>query len=241
MVVSPSETGDLNTSVRDELIADYAPIVGTWISPTDWLSLGVAYHGESAAEFTFPITADLGPAFPIEIPQLNVAGIAQYDPLQLSLESTFSLASGLIVSTGVTYKRWSRFENPIENTTDAMPEQDPPLFRDIFIPRIGAEYQQHLDWVDLVYRLGGFYEPTPVPEQIGNNNYLDSDRVGLGLGTGIVWEGIHFDWALAVQFMAERRHTKTPSEVRDPENIGLPFIDHRGFIVSSSFEMGVSF
>lgn len=46
-------------------------------------------------------------------------------------------------------------------------------FRDIFVPRIGAEYDVY-DW--WTARIGYYYEPSPVPDQKGITCYVDSDR-----------------------------------------------------------------
>lgn len=241
LAVTPNDTGNLGTTVRDELIADYAPIFGLLVEPIDWLSIGMAFHGTSRAEFTFPITADLGSEFPIEVPLLNVVGIAQYDPLQVSSDITFSLIENLSLAAGASFKLWSDYENPLENTTEAVPPQDPAGFVDIWVPRFGAEYTLVTDPVEWQFRLGGFYEPSPVRQQVGNNNYLDSDRMGIGLGFGLTWEGLTFDAAFQAQLMSERTHTKQTTAVRDPENAGLPSITHSGNIYVSIFEFGAEF
>ena len=187
------------------------------------------------------MNADLGPEFPVEVPLLNIAGIAQYDPMNLSTDVSYRPFPDLLVAAGVTFKRWSAFENPIRNTTPAVPKQDPAGFVDIWIPRLGAEYLMTLSEVDLAYRLGGFLEPSPVLQQVGNHNYLDSDRVGLGFGLGVSWRGLTADLAVQLQFMIDREHTKEPSRVRDPENEGLPSISHSGNIIVSVLEVGLAF
>jgi long-chain fatty acid transport protein len=53
-------------------------------------------------------------------------------------------------------------------------------FRDIFVPRIGAEYDV-FDW--WTARIGYFFEPTPVPDQKGITCYVDSDRHVLSFGS----------------------------------------------------------
>ena len=239
--IAPNETGQLGSEVRDELISDYAPIVGLLVEPTDWLSFGFAFHGVSDARFTFPITADLGPDFPIEVPLLNISGIAQYDPMNLSTDVTYRPLPGLMIAAGVTFKKWSSFENPIRNTTPTVPEQDPAGFVDIWIPKLGAEYLLILNEVDLAFRVGGYLEPSPVLQQVANHNYLDSDRVGVGIGFGIGWRGLSVDLAVQLQLMRDREHTKDPESVRDPENAGLPSISHGGSIVVSVVEVGLAF
>lgn len=239
--IAPNNTGQLGSAVRDELVADFALIAGLLVDPVDWLGIGVTYHGASDARFAFPITADLGPSFPVEVPLLNIVGVAQYDPMQVSADITFRPIEGLEIAAGATFKRWSEFINSIERTTPTVPEQDPPLFEDIWVPRLGAEYSAAVGAVTLAGRVGGFYEPTPVPDQTGNNNYLDSGRIGLGFGGGAVWRELTFDLAVQVQLMQDRTHDKSPDLVRDEENAGFPNISHGGSVILSVFEMGVAF
>ncbi|MBN1944795.1 MAG: hypothetical protein JW797_03925 [Bradymonadales bacterium] len=239
--VAPNELGLLGSEVRDELVADYSAIVGLLVIPLDWLSLGVSFHDASAARFTFPIETDLGPEFPIEVPLLDVSGTAQYDPLQVSADVTVQPFAGLALAVGFSFKRWSAFGNPLVNTTTALPPQDPPDFSDIWVPRLGAEYIRGLGPVTAAFRIGGFFEPTPVPEQVANHNYLDSDRWALGLGTGLLWRGLKADLGFQLQWMPDRMHVKDVEQIRDPENPGLPRIAHRGSIAVFTLEVGVAF
>ena len=239
--IAPNDQGQLGSTVRDELVADYAPIVGLLIEPTDWFSFGVAFHGASDARFTFPVTADLGSGFPVDVPTLDIAGIAQFDPANISSDVTIRPVEGFTLAAGVTFKLWSEFENPIINTTEPVPEQDPAGFIDVWVPRLGAEYELTLGEVELALRTGGYWEGSPVLQQVANHNYLDSSRLGIGLGAGVLWRGITFDMALQAQFMSSRTHTKDPDLVRDPENAGLPSISHNGTIIVSVFEVGLAF
>ncbi|MCA9563670.1 MAG: outer membrane protein transport protein [Myxococcales bacterium] len=239
--IAPNERGQLGTVVRDELVADYAPIIGLLVEPIDWLAIGVTFHGVSSAEFTFPITADLGSQFPIDVPRLNVVGIAQYDPMQISTDVTVHPVPELTIAAGITYKWWSAFENPIERTTAPVPEQDPAEFSNIVVPRLGAEYEHSLEVLTLLYRTGLFWEPSPVPEQTGNNNYIDSARLGVGAGLGVRWQELTFDFGFQWQHLAERTHTKDPELVRDPENPGLPDLTGAGSIFVTAIEVGLLF
>lgn len=239
--IAPNDQGQLGSTIRDELVADYAPIIGLLMEPTDWFSFGIAFHGASDARFTFPVRADLGPGFPVDVPTLDIAGIAQFDPANISTDVTIRPVEGLTLAAGVTFKLWSAFQNPIVNTTEPVPEQDPAGFVDVWVPRLGAEYELTLGEVELALRSGGYWEGSPVLQQVGNHNYLDSGRLGIGLGAGVLWSGITFDLAVQAQFMSSRTHTKEPELVRDPENAGLPSISHTGTIVVSVFEVGLTF
>src|SRR5690606_34678964 len=122
--------------------------------------------------------------FPIPVPLLDVAGVAQYDPRQVALDVAF-IWEGTLVGAGATWKNWSAFENPIVYTAvpEDYPEQPEPGFSDTFNVRVGGEHRFDLgtDW--WITPRGGFtWEPSPVPEQNGMHNYLDNDRFVFALG-----------------------------------------------------------
>ncbi len=75
----------------------------------------------------------------------------------------------------------------------------PPAFEDRFVPRLGIEYllgfgsdrkvpgrDKPVPAVELPLRLGYVYEATPVPEQTGRTNFVDTDRHTVSFGTGVV-------------------------------------------------------
>ena len=92
-------------------------------------------------------------------------------------------------------------------------------------------------------RAGCGYEPTPVPEQVGEANYWDNSRVVLTTGYGVRLETDHnaFSWDLALQThrLRERRHEKDVEVSR--ENAGYPVAKTWGHIDVVAFEMGVEF
>jgi long-subunit fatty acid transport protein len=75
----------------------------------------------------------------------------------------------------------------------------PPAFEDRFVPRLGLEYllgfgserkvsgrDERVKAIEIPLRVGYVYERTPVPEQIGRTNFVDTDRHTVSLGTGVV-------------------------------------------------------
>ncbi|RLB57646.1 MAG: hypothetical protein DRI90_17760, partial [Deltaproteobacteria bacterium] len=87
---------------------------------------------------------------------------------------------------------------PVELPDQPAPTQIvPPAFKDRFVPRVGVEYVAgsfgsprkvhgaERALVQLPVRLGYAYEPSPVPDQVGISNLIDSDRHTLTVGAGI--------------------------------------------------------
>ncbi len=242
--VAPNDEGRIGSSVQDEVVADYAPVLGMLIKPTPWLSAAVAFHGESVANFSIPVSADLGDQFTLPIPVLNLTGVAQYDPRQVSAEVSWMPTETLQIAAGATWKQWSRFPSPIEYTAvpDDFPAQPPPGFSDTITPRLGVEWAHTSGQWRIEPRGGIAFEPTPVPQQTGNENYLDNNRIISALGLGVIWEQLSFDVALQWHHMPQRTSTKDPEALTDElmvDNPGVPSISHQGNIFFWAVEVGV--
>ena len=253
--VAPNAAGRIGSRVKDELVADYAIVTGVMLRflPRDLpgageaplrrvhgLSFALTYRGESRADFNLPITADLGESFGIPIPEITVRGTAQFDPAELALEVSGRPLDVLTVSGGLTFERWSTFPLPIAYA--AVPEGTPPQplpgFEDVFSVKLGLEGDLPLaSDVRLLPRAGFNFAPTPVPEQAGFHNHLDSDRMIFALGVGLRWGRVRLDLAGQLHDLAERTSTKALGTPED--NPGFPSITGTGHILFGAVELGV--
>lgn len=213
--VAPNAFGQLGSTVKDELLADYSLTAGIRIGPLEGFSAGVVFRGEQKSAFDLPIRADLGDSFPLEVPTMYIRGTAQFDPLQVAGSVAWSMGPLFSAEAGVLFRRWSNLPRPIENVTPATPAVPKPRFADTLSPRFGVESEWNVapEW-SLTGRLGYVYEPTPIPEQRGANNYLDNDRHISSLG------------------MAARY---TPESLRDPSGDGVSiqlelYVQHHALI-----------
>lgn len=212
IAVSPSDAGTLTTQVRDELFADYALIAGVTARPTHWLSVAAVYRGASEARFVLPLDADLGDAFSIPLPVLDIRGTAQFDPAEISAEVSVSVTAELRLAANLTWQDWSGYRNPINYLAvpEDFPDQPPADFHDTYSPRISAEYRLRLgpDWT-LTPRLGWALEPSPTPTQDGFHNYLDTDR-------HLVTAGLELQWATVRLALAGQLHrSSTRAAIKD--------------------------
>lgn len=240
----PSLTGEVSAQVRDSLMAHFAPVVGILVGPYAHLKFALSWRGESLAQYSIPVTAELGTSVDIPIPPLNIAGIAQYDPHQARIEASYHGLQAASFSVAATYKGWSHYQNPIEYPAASIdyPPQPPPGFHDTLVVHAGIEL--HLPWNAwlLEPRLGYTYEPSPAPEQTGFHNYLSNDRHIIGSGLGIGYGDFTLDIATQVHALSTRTHQKEASlGTQEPANPGYPSISHGGYIVVWSAEMGVQF
>lgn len=196
IVVSTDATGNATTLSNQELVTRLSPILGLRVRATDWLRLGLAYRGESKAEYDVSIVTRLGARLPLEIPVLAIRGVAQYDPHQLHAEAAFSIPHAKLL-VGLGWKHYRAYPLPAENPTEGTPVQPRPGLHDTVVPRIAVEAKLPLrHGVTLVGRHGYSYEHSPADPNTGSV-YVDADRHVLGLGAGLTWErgrsGLHLD------------------------------------------------
>lgn len=120
-----------------------------------------------------------------------------YSPQQIFVGGAIDVGDWRF-SADLGWLDWSRFPTPtarLELELDLAPltfelplpaEPIPPDFHDIVVPRAGIEWRA-LDgeWGRLDLRTGGFYEPSPAPDQPGATNYVDGDKWAAALGIGL--------------------------------------------------------
>ena len=191
VIVQNDATGRVGTLVDDQLVATYAPVFGATVQITDEIVAGAVWRGELEAEFDIVVQVrDLGM---LEIPDLHIAGSAQYDPMQAQAEVGYQTDDWLF-ALGATYKFWSLFGGWSRPTVECPPEQ-PDCgalktvdvgFQDTIVPRLGVSYKVAMgNGADGALRGGYFFEPTPIPEQKGESRYWDNDRHVFTLGAAL--------------------------------------------------------
>jgi long-subunit fatty acid transport protein len=224
--VATDITGRIGTVVEDTLLASYGPILGASYDVLGTYRVGLTFRGALVGRFNVVIDVkDLGD---IVVPPLNIAGIAQYDPLQLALEVA-RLRGPWRLALGATYKHWSAYPGAVEATVRC-PAVDPdtgapftepcaalvpdkPAYHDTVSLRVGLERAFALRAsVTLRARGGLFFEPSPAPLQSGQGNLYDNHRAALSLGYGIALLSplprISLDLFSQVQFLVPRTHAK---------------------------------
>lgn len=240
--VAPNEEGRIGSVARTQLLADYAPIVSALARLPRAVRLAVAYRGESIARFSLPLVADLGPSFPLPLPELVVEGVVQYDPSQWDSEVAVDVIPALRTAAGVTWKQWSAYPQPIvyPAVPAAFPAQPLPNFKDVIELRFGGEYTLGR----LTPRAGYRYVPSPVPSQTGARNDLDNTRHVVAIGASFAWSALTLDVGAQWHHLVPRRHEKDPTEIEasgfpSEDYPGMPSIEHAGslWIVGVELEM----
>ncbi len=194
--ISTDASGAATTVSQQQLVTNFAPVIGIQVRAAKLIQVGVTLRGESRSDFDISIKPDLGDSLPIALPTLRVAGTSQYDPLQMAIEGAFDATSILRVSVGVTWKHWSTYVYPIKNATDGAPPLPPVDFHDTAVPRLGLELGGALPRapkLSIVGRAGYAFEwsPTPTgPAADGTpRTLLDADRHIVSAGIGLGYRG----------------------------------------------------
>ncbi|MDQ3032520.1 MAG: hypothetical protein M3Y87_08900 [Myxococcota bacterium] len=127
-------------------------------------------------------------------------------PQQLSVAASWQPIPELRISAELTWVNWSAYISPIGTADILLAIRVPPEladrirvpdmisgsepvaanFEDRFVPRLGVEGLALSErGLDVTIRGGAFYESSPVPEQQGVSNLIDTDRIALSLGGGL--------------------------------------------------------
>ena len=193
-----------------------------------------------------------------------------YSPRQATLGWAWKPGKRFHVSLDLTWLQWSKFQDAtmkmLVRLVDSVdvPFQDrlDPGFHDTLLPRAGIEYLVKtltgLSWaeaIELKLRGGYCFIESPVPEQKGVTNYLDSDThvFSCGLGAALlepfdIKRTFNMNLFFQVHHLVHREHNKEV-EMMDlngdgnPETrvIGYPGYVTGGNIITGGFTVGVSF
>jgi hypothetical protein len=233
-----ADDSDLAVDIDFDTVAvDYLQ-AGVLFHAAPFLDLGASYRGEFVFDFqqAFAIHGDIGPpggppAVANAFFALDSTALDLFQPAEWSLGFALQLTRRVLVAGDLTYSRWSTFENPsakIKIDYDLGPFNDmvnlppqPPLpgayLHDVITPRLGVEWlaarTARTTWHA---RAGYAYEPSPVPEQRFETNFVDNDKhtVSLGLGvaiarlTDVLPLPFDLDVYTAATFLPERDHRK---------------------------------
>ena len=215
--VRPTSEGSLTSTVDNELLADYAPIVGATLGPWGagaWRFAAV-WRGESVAGFDVPLDADLGQSACIAglclgIPEMDIAGIAQYDPAAVRADARWDAADRWLVTAGATWRRWSAFPGAIRPPVPQSPNHGTPAFMDRIAPSAAVQWTAS---EAVRVRASAGFEPSPVPEDVRPSGLLDADRVTAAVGAGVGWGALFVDGFVGIHLLVERTQTAPTGEL----------------------------
>ena len=183
--------------------ASLAPHLGVVYKPMPRLQLSATAHTpqkfEVNTEFTFLISSGF-----YQGAQINF--IHDYLPWQLSLGAAYDVVKtqdrGVTIAATALYAKWSDYLDRHGDHPSGV-----YAWHDTIAPSIGVRYRHDAMRV----LLDALYQRSPVPDQTGRTNYVDSDRLGASAGFDYafpLWGG-----KLRAGFQGQA-HRVTPREVR---------------------------
>jgi long-chain fatty acid transport protein len=196
-------------ALHSKIGSAFSPVAGLWSRPLDWLRAGFSYREKLVCRLELPNNIHIPPLTvspDANIPILRKSELrlwadtwSHFAPRQFELGLAFEPHARVTASGDLTYMQWSEFQSDAPNTAVYLtggladvfpstngPKPPPPDFRDTWNPAVGVEGRPLVDpRVSLACRLGYRYRPTPVPAQIGLNNYLDSNTHIFSSGLGV--------------------------------------------------------
>lgn len=223
--VSADAAGRFTSISEQQLIAQYAPILGARYKHDERLQLGLTVRFPSRSDYDIEVTNDLGQVLPVTLPELRFAGAAQYDPFTVAAEASWRPKDTLRVNGQLAWERWSAYPLPTENPVAGMPDQEPPGFHDTVVPRVGVEWT-HRGRVALDARAGYFFVWSPAPEMTGMQAFLDNHRHVLSVGLGLGSTGsfpLRVDAWFQLHTLVPRAHDR-PGDEPDVETSGAIFV-----------------
>lgn len=187
-----------NEKAQADLPYVFSPFFGILFSPSEKLRFGVSYYHKLEVDVHMRVAFAARTGFTDTRPiTLDVDWTAIHRPTRVSAGVAWQALDKLLLSLDLTWFRWSAFkerqlfvhEDVVLDTSFLSvrigsgkgPET---RLKDTWVPRIGIEYGTR-DWLDL--RCGYFFSASPVPDQTGETNLLDSDRHVFSVGAGFTF------------------------------------------------------
>ncbi len=196
-------------SLKSEIGTFFSPVAGMWFHPLPAWRIGLGYREKVEMRLDLPNKISIPPlsAFPannltlLRESQLDLYAYtwSHFSPRQFQLGMAVQPWGSLMAAIDVTHMAWSEMRTDAAASyvylsgglADVFPTQNgtpppEPNFHDTWNPALGIEgavWQGDLLRVNL--RGGYRYRPTPVPDQSGVSNYLDSNTHIPSLGVGL--------------------------------------------------------
>ncbi|MBK8997655.1 MAG: hypothetical protein IPM35_18155 [Myxococcales bacterium] len=228
---------DVMVRLDRDLEMDVSPFFGVRAQPIEKLGVGLTYRAASVSRAggnQRTVAGGILADDPIDYYQF-------WDPAELVLGVAAGPFAGVSASADAGWARWSKFRSGFNREIDAP-------FEDTLNLRAGLEWQT-LPW--LAARGGWSLEPSPIPEQTGDENYLGADThvVALGAGANLreLWPRVPVavDVFGRMHLRGTQHADKDPTELTDAseslpgqqiDNLGYP-----GFSSTASFwQIGLS-
>ncbi len=266
-VASPKES-ELRHEVDADLTSIRYPQAGVRVHANDKLRFAAVYRGEF--QLTLDIAARLdvqAQALGLSIPFLTyitTSSVNAFLPQQAVLGTSYDPHKNWTIDFDVTWINWARYKSPVTAVNaqtkfepppgfppSLVPEKPaptvilPPNFENRIVPRIGVEGRFPLSPKGHYFagRVGYFFERSPIPEQTGGTNFVDTDRHAFSLGMGVVLKDVAKEIPGDVKLDIHGQYSQLPERLTMKSSAATGIGDYTagGSIYSIGFTTGLVF
>jgi len=185
---------------------------GILVRPAKGLNIGIDYRSRinmkvEEADATFSVPEALRSNFPDQ-----TASTSLPLPANLDFGISYEFKEKFMIGLNLCYVFWNAYDSLIfdfHTKTSALDRTvSPALYENRLIPRIGAQYKINNI---VTVRLGGYYDPSPVPDGYLNPQTPSADQIGLTAGLSVFpFKGFSIDAAFLYIMGMEREGTYSP-------------------------------
>lgn len=228
-----------SASLDVQLPTRIAPVVGVWARLHERLRASLVWRGSISLDVALDTRVKIDAGLLRGLALTGLSSSDYYTPHTLAFGLAFDVTKSIVLSAEATWYRWSAAPSPVPLIRAALDLGLPIDIVNVSVPsaayqpwdivvaRLGAEGRlrprKHLE---LAWRAGFAYEPTPLPRQTGLTSLADNDKVVFTAGFGLSLEDLggyvagplRVDVYLQSHVMRDRAHPKalalpTPSFV----------------------------
>ena len=188
--------------------------------------------------------------------------LSAFQPRQVVAGAVWRIVPSVRVTADLGWVQWSRYENPTAATDVSLQLTIPagipglrqptvPLpatreamrFHDTFVPRFGVEWTIPARRHSIAVRAGYAYDPTPVPDQAGLTNFIDSSRHVFSFGAGLTLRrlGAALPGTLSFDVHAAMQVLETRSVVKADPNDAVGSYTASGTVLNVGTTVAVGF
>ena len=187
---------------------------GVMVHPIEGLSIGVDYRSKiemkvTGGDATFTVPQSLSTNFPNNKVDVMLPLPANLD---FGLSYEFGKTKQWMVGLNLCYVFWNTYDSLVFNFETKTPAvgrtATPALYESRLIPRIGAQYRMN----DMfTFRVGGYYDQSPVKDDYLNPQTPSTNQVGLTCGLSVYpTKGFSIDASFLYITGSERTGTFSP-------------------------------
>jgi long-subunit fatty acid transport protein len=197
--------------------------LGVLLTPIEGLHVGLCHRSERVLNIENTSTTTVETLRVPAVTALLMEVTATFAPQQFSLGVEWEISPEWSVAADLTWSDWSEYSGPYSlltvqpETTSGVSVQPHPRIdaRDTVTPSFGVEFRPSAAWT---IRGGYRYRPSPIPEQDGSTNLVDSNSHMLSMGVAFrvsrtVLLETYFQWHLLEgQSVRESDSSANPKE-----------------------------